>query len=228
MKNDMTEPSPEKGRGLFASLRRAVGQWLPAREQDGGAMETWLVVGLGNPGTKYAHTRHNVGFDVLEVLEKRWNATNWRTKLKGEVAEVSRGDKRVVLCRPQTFMNASGECVTELLRWYKVPPERLMVIYDDIDLPSAKLRVRKSGSAGTHNGMRSIIGLTGEQNFPRIRVGTGKCPDDWQLVDWVLSHYLTREEQAAMDAAFAKAADCVEDWVDNGIDHAMQLGNNGK
>lgn len=187
--------------------------------------ETYLVVGLGNIGAQYAHTRHNVGFDVTDVLARRWAAPMTRSRCKGMLAEVNLDGKRVVLCQPQTFMNASGECVQELLNWYKCTPDHLMVIYDDIDLPAGRTRMRKSGSAGTHNGMRSILSHIGTQVFPRLRVGVGACPPEWSLVDWVLGHYLSREEQAAMDAAFAHAADCVEDWLKNGADHAMQLAN---
>ena len=122
-------------------------------------------------------------------------------------------------------MNLSGECVAQLLSWYKCPLENLLVIYDDIDLPLGRLRVRKAGSAGTHNGMRSIIGRTPGQNFPRIRVGVGAKPEGWDLADWVLSRYQIREEQDAMREAFTRAADCVEDWLKNGIDHAMQQYN---
>lgn len=187
--------------------------------------ETFLVVGLGNYGEQYAHTRHNVGFEVTNILAQRWSSPLTRRRCAGLLAEVNRGNQRVVLCQPQTYMNNSGQCIAELLSWYKCPLEHLMVIYDDIDLPLAKLRVRKAGSAGTHNGMRSIIAHTPAQTFPRIRVGVGACPPEWQLVDWVLSRYQTAEERAAMDTAFTRAADCVEDWLQNGIDHAMQAYN---
>ncbi|MBQ8653621.1 MAG: aminoacyl-tRNA hydrolase [Clostridia bacterium] len=183
--------------------------------------ETLIVVGLGNPGREYAHTRHNVGFEVTDILAERWHAPLNRRKLGGMLAEVNVDGKRVVLCQPQTFMNLSGECVIQLLNWYKCPLENLMVIYDDIDLPVARLRVRKSGSAGTHNGMRSIIANVPGQNFPRIRVGVGAKPQGWDLADWVLSHFQIREEQDAMKDAFSRAADCVEDWIKNGVDHAM-------
>lgn len=184
--------------------------------------ETFLVVGLGNPGAQYAHTRHNAGFEVTDILSARWNAPLNKKKLSGMLTEVNIGGARVVLCQPQTFMNLSGECVAQLLSWYKCPLENLLVIYDDIDLPLGKLRVRKSGSAGTHNGMRSIIGHTPGQNFPRIRVGVGAKPEGWDLADWVLSRYQIREEQDAMKDAFTRAADCVEDWLQHGIEHAMQ------
>ncbi len=188
-------------------------------------METYLVVGLGNFGAQYAHTRHNAGFEVTDLLSRRWNAPLTRSRCKGLLAEVRRGGKRVVLCQPQTYMNASGECVAELLAWYKCPLDHLLIVYDDIDLPAARLRVRKTGSAGTHNGMRSIIANMPSTAFPRIRVGVGACPPEWDLVNWVLGRYQTREEQDAMAAAFSRAADCVENWLDEGIEAAMQVYN---
>lgn len=187
--------------------------------------ETYLVVGLGNPGLPYAHTRHNAGFDTTDILAARWSAALTKKKCSGLLAECNVDGKRVVLCQPQTFMNLSGQCVAELLQWYKCPLDHLLVIYDDIDLPLGKLRVRKSGSAGTHNGMRSIIQNVPDQAFPRIRVGVGAKPEGWDLADWVLSRYQTREEQDAIRAAFLRAADCAEDWLKSGIDHAMQQYN---
>ncbi len=190
--------------------------------------ETYIVVGLGNPGAQYAKTRHNAGWESLNELARRWKVELNRKKFDGLLAETTFDGKRVILCQPQTFMNASGECVQPLLQWYKCPLENLLVIYDDIDLPVAKLRVRKNGSAGTHNGMRSILQqLGGQQGFPRVRVGVGAKPEGWDLADWVLSTYRLAEERADMEKAFAKAADVVEDWLKNGIDHAMQLGNRG-
>lgn len=184
--------------------------------------QTKIIVGLGNPGTTYAGTRHNAGFDVIDILSNRWNAPLTKKKCKGLLAEVQQGNQRIVLCQPQTFMNLSGECVVELLNWYKASLQDLLVIYDDIDLPLARLRVRKAGSAGTHNGMRSILGQVGAPQFPRIRVGVGAKPEGWDLADWVLSRYAVREEQDAMAEAFNRAADCVEMWLKKGIDEAMQ------
>lgn len=198
--------------------------WLTRRREDM-EKETYLVVGLGNYGEKYAHTRHNAGFEVTDILSARWNAPLTRRRCCGLLAEVNLEDKRVVLCQPQTYMNSSGQCVAELLAWYKCPLDHLMVVYDDIDLPLTRLRVRKTGSAGTHNGMRSIMSVTPTQAFPRVRVGVGACPPQWELADWVLSRYQQPEEQKAMAAAFARAADCVEDWLQSGIDHAMQTFN---
>ena len=190
--------------------------------------QTFIVVGLGNPGAQYARTRHNAGFETLEELSRRWGVEINKKKLNGLVAETTYNGHRVVLVQPQTFMNSSGECVQPLLQWYKAPMENLIVIYDDIDLALGRLRVRKSGSAGTHNGMRSILGCLGnQQGFPRIRVGVGAKPEGWDLVDWVLSTYRLREEREEIEKAFVRAADCVEDWLKNGLDHAMQLGNRG-
>lgn len=187
--------------------------------------ETFLIVGLGNPGTQYAHTRHNAGFEVTQLLADRWGTPLIKRRCNGLLVETAMGDKRVVLCQPQTFMNLSGQCVSELVAWYKCPLDHLMVIYDDIDLPLARLRVRKAGSAGTHNGMRSVVGLLGAQDFPRVRVGVGAKPEGWDLADWVLSRYAFAEEKDAMAQTFKRAADCVEDWLQNGIDHAMQAYN---
>lgn len=189
-------------------------------------METYIVVGLGNPGAEYARTRHNAGWESLDALCRRWHVQLNKRKFDGLLAETTMDGVRVVLCQPQTYMNASGECVHQLLQWYKCPLDHLLVIYDDIDLALGRLRVRKSGSAGTHNGMRSILQcIGGEQGFPRVRVGVGAKPEGWDLADWVLSSYRLPEERADMEKAFDKAADVAEDWLKNGIDHAMQLGN---
>lgn len=186
--------------------------------------EVFLIVGLGNPGAEYAHTRHNAGFDTMDRLEKHYQVTLGRKALQGILAEITDGEKKIVLCRPQTFMNNSGECVSSLLSWYKCPPDHLMVIYDDIDLPPGKVRVRKNGGPGTHNGMRSIAEHLGHTDFPRIRVGTGDRPAGGDLVSWVLGHY-DPETQKVMDRAFDRAAEAAADWTLHGIDHAMQVGN---
>ena len=133
-------------------------------------MEVFIIVGLGNPGPDYAHTRHNAGFEVMTLLEKHYGVEIRRKMLQGLLAEIPDGSRKIVLCEPQTFMNASGECVSKILRWYHVPPDHLMVIYDDIDLPPGKVRVRRSGGPGTHNGMRSILA---QGIAPRGRIRPG-------------------------------------------------------
>jgi len=180
----------------------------------------YLIVGLGNPGTKYAHTRHNVGFDVMEKLAKKLNVSISREKEEALIGECFVGGQKVILALPQTYMNLSGESVIRLANWYKIPPENLMVLYDDIDLAPGFIRIRKNGSAGTHNGMRSVIGLLGYDNFPHLRVGVGQWRAGYELVDWVLGHYIG-EEQEVMDKAFDLAADAVIDYIENGIESAM-------
>ena len=184
-----------------------------------------LIVGLGNPGEKYAHTRHNAGFEVMSRLEEYYGV-KLRKKLfmNGMTAEVTDGETKIVLCEPLTFMNRSGDCVNRLLNRFKVPQENMIVIYDDIDLPPGKVRVRKNGGPGTHNGMRSIASCLGKTDFPRIRVGTGDRPAGEDLAAWVLGHW-GAEDKEKMEAAFDKAAECARLWATEGIDKAMQKGN---
>lgn len=184
-----------------------------------------LIVGLGNPGSKYEHTRHNVGFDVLEVLSQKLKLPISRLKCKATIGEGTYEGQRIALCRPQTFMNLSGGSVQELMHWYKVPPENLLVIYDDIDLPPGKLRVRPSGGPGTHNGMRSIVECIGTEAFARIRVGIGDRPEGWELPDWVLSHYSTPEERKVAFDAYMAAADAALCFVKEGVEAAMRKFN---
>ena len=184
-----------------------------------------IIIGLGNPGKEYHRTRHNVGFDVIDVLSEKLGIALTKIAMHGLIGEGFVGGEKVIQVKPQTYMNLSGQCVTELVNWYKAPMENVMVIYDDIDLPLGKLRLRASGSAGTHNGMRSVIGLLGRQDFPRLRVGVGKKPEGWELADWVLSHYQTEEDRKTQFDAFLLAADTVIDWVKNGWESAMRTAN---
>ena len=183
----------------------------------------YLIIGLGNPGEKYAHTRHNAGFEVMDLLEKQYGV-----KLRKKIlqpwasAEWTDGKKKIVLCRPLTFMNNSGIAVKKLMDRYGVPAEQALILYDDIDLPPGKIRVRKSGGPGTHNGMRSIVKETGTDAFPRIRVGTGDRPAGQDLVKWVLGRP-SGEEKPLMEQAFAEAAECAAEWADAGIDAAMRM-----
>ena len=191
-------------------------------------MEIYLIIGLGNPGEKYAHTRHNAGFEVMSRLEERFGVKlKKKILLQGAMAEITDGEKKIVLCEPMTFMNRSGECVKRVKARFQVPDERMLVIYDDIDLPPGKVRMRKNGGPGTHNGMRSIAEQLGETNFPRIRVGTGDRPAGQDLADWVLSRY-SKEEQPAMEEAFDRAAEAAENWIEHGIDYAMNHAGQGK
>ena len=191
------------------------------------AKTTVLIVGLGNPGEKYAHTRHNAGFEVISRLEEHYGVKlRRRLLLQGMTAEVTDGETKIVLCEPQTFMNRSGECVRRLLARFRVPQEQMLVIYDDIDLPPGKVRVRRNGGPGTHNGMRSIESCLGKTDFPRIRVGTGDRPKGQDLAAWVLGHP-GPEERKLLEAAFDRAAECAVTWAKQGVEKAMQFGNQG-
>lgn len=183
----------------------------------------FVIVGLGNPGAKYAHTRHNVGFDVLEILSQKYSIPILKLKCKACIGEGMIRNQKVVLAQPQTFMNLSGESVVQLLNWYKPEEDQLIVVYDDVDLPEGRVRFRPSGSAGTHNGMRNIIYLLGKDNFPRVRVGTGRPPEGWDMKDWVLSGYDTPELRETMFKAYMNAADIIAEYVEKGTEAARQL-----
>ena len=184
--------------------------------------QIFLIIGLGNPGEKYAHTRHNAGFEVMDLLEKQY-AVKLRKKVlqPWAAAEWTDGRKKVVLCKPLTFMNNSGIAVKKLMDRFGALPEQVLILYDDIDLPPGKIRVRKNGGPGTHNGMRSIVKETGTDAFPRIRVGTGDRPAGQDLVNWVLGRP-GPDEKPLMEAAFAEAAECAAEWAEAGIDAAMR------
>ena len=184
--------------------------------------QIFLIIGLGNPGEKYAHTRHNAGFEVMDLLEKQY-AVKLRKKVlqPWAAAEWTDGRKKIVLCKPLTFMNNSGIAVKKLMDRFGVPPEQVLILYDDIDLPPGKVRVRKNGGPGTHNGMRSIVKETGTDAFPRIRVGTGDRPAGQDLVNWVLGRP-GPDEKPLMEAVFAEAAECAAEWAEAGIDAAMR------
>ena len=187
--------------------------------------EICLIVGLGNPGEKYAHTRHNAGYDAMEKLAGKLGVSmRKRLLLKGMTAKVKDGDRKIILCEPTTYMNNSGKCVKRLLWWYRCKPEQMIVIYDDIDLPPGSVRIRKNGGPGTHNGMRSIVGCIGSQEFPRIRIGTGDRPAGADLVEWVLGRS-EGEERERMEKAFEHAAESALVWARSGINAAMNTGN---
>jgi peptidyl-tRNA hydrolase, PTH1 family len=186
--------------------------------------DLFIIVGLGNPGSRYDNTRHNVGFDTIDLLSHQNNIKVSKIKYKAVIGEGTLGRTRVILVKPQTFMNLSGESVRELMAWYKVPPANLIIIYDDIDLPLGKLRVRPSGSSGTHNGMRSVIYQTQSDQFPRIRIGIGRPPENWDLADFVLSKF-TADDRKVINEVITKAADAVISIVSSGVNDAMSKFN---
>ncbi len=189
----------------------------------------YLIVGLGNPGAQYAHTRHNVGFDVVALLAEKCNVSIQKKRANALVGECFIGGQKTLLVLPQTFMNLSGQTVAELMQYYHIPPENILIIYDDIDIAQGAIRIRKNGSAGTHNGMRSIVSeLKGEENFPRLRVGVGKKRPEFTLADWVLSRYQSEEEQKIAKEAYDTATKAVVEYIEHGIESAMCLYNTKK
>lgn len=183
----------------------------------------FLIVGLGNPGRQYENTRHNAGFITLDVIAEKAGARVDRIKFKGLCGEGMLGGKKVLFLKPSTFMNLSGQSVQEAMSFYKLPPEKVLVIFDDISLDPGKLRIRRKGSDGGHNGIKNIIYLSGKDTFPRIKMGVGKKPNPgWDLADWVLSRFTEDEQKALLDAA-GKAASAAELIVQGNIDKAMNL-----
>ncbi len=181
----------------------------------------FIIVGLGNPGKKYSGTRHNAGFAVVEALAEQLAVRVDRVKFKSLCAQAVIGDKKVLLMMPQTFMNNSGEAVREAAAFYKVPPERCLIICDDITLPVGTIRIRRKGSDGGQRGMRSIITLCGSEQFPRIKVGVGQKPHpDYDLAAWVLSRF-SKEETPLLLTAAESAAGAAEMIVQGHMDEAM-------
>lgn len=185
----------------------------------------FLIVGLGNPGSKYTLTRHNAGFLCLDMLSEKLNFRIDRLKFKSLTADVSINGHRCIVMKPQTFMNNSGEAVRECSDFYKIPPERVIVIYDDISLDVGKLRIRRKGTDGGHNGIKSIIYHLNSDQFPRIKVGCGKKPHpDYDMADWVLSEF-KKDEQKALLPILENACKALELMLDNNTEKAMNLYN---
>lgn len=182
-----------------------------------------LIVGLGNPGRKYAHHRHNVGFMAVSRLAKRHGLAFKRQKGKAKVAEGPIAGQRVILAKPQTFMNLSGESVARLVRFFKIPPQRVLVVYDDLDLPLARLRLRPGGGSGGHKGLKSVIERLGTQDFPRLRLGIGR-PLHGDPVDYVLQDF-SAEERIEFERVLDRAVEAIEYWLIHGIDAAMNVSN---
>lgn len=181
----------------------------------------FIVAGLGNPGKQYEATRHNAGFIALEALAEKLDADVRRIKFKSYCGEAAVGDKRVLLMMPQTYMNNSGEALREAMQFYKLSPQQVLVMMDDISLPVGTIRIRRKGSDGGQKGMRSIITLTGSDQFPRIKLGVGEKPHpDYDLAAWVLSKF-TKEEQPVMVDAARRAADAACLIVQGEIEKAM-------
>ena len=187
--------------------------------------DTWLIVGLGNPGKEYEKTRHNVGFRAVDLLAQKLGCKIDRAKFQGLYGQVNYNGGKLLLLKPMTYMNLSGRSVLQLSAYFQVPPQRIIVLFDDISLPPGRLRVRADGSAGGHNGIKSIIAEIGSQAFPRIKIGVGAKPHPEQdLADWVLSN-LPDDKQKDLVSALERAADAALCVIDRGIPEAANRYN---
>ena len=188
-------------------------------------IEMYIIAGLGNPTSQYEGTRHNAGFDVIDVLAEKYNISVDARKCRAFCGKGVIAGQKVLLVKPQTYMNLSGESVGGIVNYYKIDPESdLLVIYDDISLDVGQLRIRKKGSAGGHNGIKSIIAHLGTTVFPRIKVGVGEKPKNYDLADYVLGHF-SKQERELMEEGYEHASDAVEQIVQGEIEAAMNVFN---
>jgi PTH1 family peptidyl-tRNA hydrolase len=186
----------------------------------GRTSETWLIVGLGNPGREYEKTRHNAGFRSLDILADKLGCKVDKAKFQGLYGQVTHKGRKILLLKPQTYMNLSGRSVLQLSAFFHVPPQNIIVLFDDISLEPGRLRLRKDGSAGGHNGIKSIIAELGSQDFPRVKIGVGAKPHpDFDLADWVLSAFSAQEEKA-LQPALERAADAALAIIEVGMPEA--------
>lgn len=185
----------------------------------------FLVVGLGNPGKEYAKTRHNAGFLLVEKLAEDWNA-NWalEKRFNSRLAKTERIGRKLILCEPQTFMNASGEAVRAVSDFFRVPPEKILLVVDDADLPFGEIRLRGSGSSGGHHGLESVEEHLGTRGFPRLRIGIGRKDSSRQITNYVLGQF-AKDEKDLLEKILARAAKQVECWANDGIAKAMSQFN---
>lgn len=185
---------------------------------------SYIVAGLGNPDRKYENTRHNAGFMGVDALAEKQGAQIDRLKFKSYCSSIEIDGNKVLLMKPQTYMNESGKAVLEAMNFYKIRPENVVIIYDDISLDVGLMRIKRKGSDGGQKGMRSIIYLSGSDNFPRVKIGIGHKPEQWELADWVLSNFSANEKKL-IDETAKRAADAVELIIKGEIDKAMNLYN---
>ena len=185
----------------------------------------YIIAGLGNPGSKYENTRHNMGFKAIDAMASEFGIDVNRAKFNGLIGEGRIGSEKVILLKPQTYMNLSGQSVREIMNFYKIPEENLIVIYDDFDLPIGSIRVRKSGGPGTHNGMKSVVQELGSRKFPRVRVGIGSS--DGSTIQFVIGK-VGKDEQQILNEAAEAAASAAADIIRIGIENAMNIHNTRK
>lgn len=201
---------------------------LFSRKNNKKTNDVWIIAGLGNPGPEYSNTRHNCGFLTIDKLIDKIALNNKvTTKFKGKYISCEYNNKKIILLKPETYMNNSGECIESVLNWFKTDEKHLIVIYDDFDVVTGQIRIRPKGSAGTHNGMKSVIQYLGTEDFIRIRVGIGPKLKEMDIIKFVLSAF-TQKEKEIIDKSFEKAADAALYIIDNGIENAMNRYNGSK
>lgn len=208
---------------MNAILERMKSRWRKEEQEN----VMYLIVGLGNPDRQYEGTRHNVGFEVIDQLADRLFVSVEEKKFRGYYGKGVIGGQKVILLKPQTYMNLSGESVRAAADFYKIQPDHIIVVYDDVSLEVGQLRIRTKGSAGGHNGIKNIIAHLGTQEFPRVKVGVGAKPPKMDLADYVLSRF-SKEDRAKMEDAFKEAAEAVEVLITDGSDRAMNRFNGHK
>ena len=187
--------------------------------------ETWLIVGLGNPGKEYERSRHNAGFRALDLLADSLGCRFDKAKFQGLYGQTTYKGIKLLLLKPMTYMNLSGRSVLQLSAFFKVPPQRIIVLFDDISLEPGRLRIRADGSAGGHNGIKSIISEVGSQDFPRVKIGVGAKPHpEFDLADWVLSSF-TAQEEKALEPALKRAGEAALAVIDHGVPEAANRFN---
>lgn len=184
----------------------------------------YLIVGLGNPEEEYSNTRHNMGFNTINELAKRYNINVSKKKFKGLYEICNIEGKKVILLKPQTFMNLSGESIKEIVEYYNIPIEKIIVIYDDMDIEKGSIKIRKKGGAGSHNGMKSIIENLNTEDFARIRIGIGKPENNYDKINYVIGN-LSKEEREALKVGVEKAAEAVIEILKNSVEIAMNKFN---
>ena len=197
--------------------------WEKLRKQekaDQGHTESYLIVGLGNPGKEYRLSRHNVGFMVIDKLSERQQMTLRKVQFKALVGDVRFGDTKIILAKPQTFMNLSGNAVSSLIRFYKLPLERVCIVHDDLDLPFGTIRMRASGGSGGQKGLASVIDKAGTKDFPRLRIGIGRPPGRMQSSNYVLKNF-TPQQETDLEMILNHACDAILHYIEHGIDQAM-------
>ena len=188
---------------------------------------TFVIAGLGNPGNEYKNTRHNVGYKTVDTIASRFDTSFKKSRFNADTADIKLPDKRILLVKPLTYMNNSGDCIWRVVSFYKLKPERLIIVYDDIDLSVGTLRIRQFGGPGTHNGMRSIVEALGNDRFPRIRIGVGKPPESFDLKNYVLSGFKD-QEIPVIEETITAAAKAAVDIIEFGVEKSMNLNNSQK